>query len=213
MSNIVVDIWESFTPTTNHLTILPDGCRDVILTVTASGANHHLVSPYFETAQKATLLEGSHNKGFRLSPGSVIDEIGLFSNLQTANKSERNIVDLINEFVSVSDNTSDALKCIEYSTSSITRVAKELGVHTRTLQRHIRKETGLTPNYWLQLSRIRKAGRLVAKAHPLVDVALSLGYSDQSHLSRECSRWFGVTPKELRHRPDLFKQLEHPAFS
>ena len=159
------------------------------------------------------MLAGSHSKGFRLSPGSVIDEIGLLSHLQTANGDEQNIVDLINEFVFVSDNTSEALRCIENSTSSIAKVAKELGVHSRTLQRHIRKETGLTPNYWLQLSRIRKAGRLIAQAHSLADVALSFGFSDQSHLTRECSRWFGVTPKELKHRPDLFKQLEYPAFS
>lgn len=213
MSNVVVDIWESLAPSTNQTTIMPDGCRDVILRTRENGANQYFVSPYFKTAQKVILLAGSHSKGFRLSPGSVIDEAGLLSNLQTTKNSDHNIVDLINEFVSVSGNTSDALKCIECSPSSITQVAKELGVHTRTLQRYIRNETGLTPNYWLQLSRIRKAGRLIAQARPIADVALSLGYSDQSHLTRECSRWFGVTPKELKHRPDLFTQLEHPAFS
>lgn len=213
MSRIIIDKWESFASSTHYVTVLPDGCRDVILKVLPDQSHQWFISPYFDSAKEIASVAGSYSQGFRLSPGVKLDEQSLLSNLQRLRVSEIDIVDLINEFASLSENTRDTLECLASNPSSINQAAKELGVHIRTLQRLIVEETNLTPSYWLRLSRIREAGRLIIKNYPLVEVALSVGYSDQSHLTRECAHWFGVTPTRLKHRPDLFEQLKHPAFS
>lgn len=81
-----------------------------------------------------------------------------------------------------------------------TAVAALLGMHPRTLQRHlldertsfesireeVRKETALR---YLRETRI-----------PLAQLAGLLGFSEQSAMTRSCRRWFGAPPSALRRQ-------------
>lgn len=78
------------------------------------------------------------------------------------------------------------------------RVATELCMHPRTLQRHLR-DTGVTFEGIKDEVRRETALRLLRQPDvPLSRVALKLGYSEQSVLSRSCYRWFSASPKEVR---------------
>lgn len=54
--------------------------------------------------------------------------------------------------------------------------------------------TGVTPHEYLTGVRMRHARTLLSQGVPIVDVALSLGYSDQSHFTRYFKRIIGITP-------------------
>ena len=211
LNNLVIDQWQSITVKEQTVTVLPDGCRDLILRTNTDGSKHYFVSPFFHTAKEVFLKPKSITTGFRLAPGSIINESGLLANLQDFD--EAKAVELINHFSTNSERVQEALRCIEQTVLSVKLVAKELGAHPRTLQRLMLKETGLSPSYWLRLSRIRKAGRLIGSHFSLTEIALDCGYSDHSHMTRECVHWFGVSPKRLRARTDLIEQLNAPAFS
>jgi len=55
-------------------------------------------------------------------------------------------------------------------------------------------EVGVPPHAYLEGVRIRRARERLAKGASIVSTALSVGYADQSHLTRRFKRYVGVTP-------------------
>ena len=65
------------------------------------------------------------------------------------------------------------------------RFLAEVGIGPKALQRTLRFQG------YLALAQATRPGSLVA------DLAATVGYADQAHLSRECQRLTGLTPREL----------------
>jgi AraC-like DNA-binding protein len=69
----------------------------------------------------------------------------------------------------------------------------------RAFERRFLATFHLTPQRFLRKLRLRIASRaLVYTDESLSDIALSCGFADQSHFSREFRRQFGRTPREYR---------------
>jgi len=62
------------------------------------------------------------------------------------------------------------------------------------LVRVFRDEVGLPPYAYLTQVRVERAKRLLIEGHPLSQVAVAVGFADQSHLTRFFKRIVGVTP-------------------
>lgn len=62
------------------------------------------------------------------------------------------------------------------------------------LIRVFRDEVGLPPYAYLTQIRVERAKRLLVEGQPLTQVALAVGFADQSHLTRFFKRIVGVTP-------------------
>ena len=78
------------------------------------------------------------------------------------------------------------------------RVARELGVATRTLQRRLRAE-GTNFSAVIDAERRRRALRAVADdAKPLKEIAHEIGFSEPSAFHRAFKRWTGVSPARYR---------------
>lgn len=77
-------------------------------------------------------------------------------------------------------------------------IARRLGMSRRTLRRRLEAEG----QSFQQLNEIcrRNIGRalLTRSDLPMIEIALRLGYSDHTAFSRAFSRWFGMSPRELR---------------
>jgi AraC-like DNA-binding protein len=83
-------------------------------------------------------------------------------------------------------------------TPTLGKVASNLCVTPRTLQRHLADE-GLRFQPLLDETRLRLAEQYLNEGRlQLADIAELLGYSDQSALTRAFKRWTGNTPKEIR---------------
>lgn len=81
---------------------------------------------------------------------------------------------------------------------SIERCAHKLGISVRTLQTHL-NESGLKFSDILEKHRIELAKVYLEQEQLTLDeVALNLGYSEQSSFGRAFKRWTGTTPKLYR---------------
>lgn len=61
-------------------------------------------------------------------------------------------------------------------------------------------ELGLPPHQYFMSRRIDSARRMLNQGQPLNTVAAAAGYNDQSHLTRDFKRTFGVTPGAYQAR-------------
>lgn len=77
-------------------------------------------------------------------------------------------------------------------------VAAEMGMSERSLRRALAREG--QPFHELLADCRRNVGlaQLVRTERMFGDIALSLGYSDQTAFSRAFARWYGVSPRDLR---------------
>jgi AraC-like DNA-binding protein len=78
---------------------------------------------------------------------------------------------------------------------AIADVARAIGVSERSLERRFADQVGLNPIQYRRLVRFRRALSSYALGRrSWSDIALTAGFSDQSHLAREFQRWTGTSP-------------------
>ena len=81
---------------------------------------------------------------------------------------------------------------------ALDNLAELSGLSPYHLVRVFRQEVGLSPHAYFEQARIHRARRLLKEAMPIADVALELGFTDQSHLHRHFKKLTGVTPGAYR---------------
>lgn len=82
-------------------------------------------------------------------------------------------------------------------------VARHLGIHARTMQRHLANE-GTSFAAILDQERKRQAARLLGNpGFQLGQIAGILGYTEQSTFNRSFRRWYGTTPRAFRQNRDV----------
>jgi AraC-like DNA-binding protein len=78
-------------------------------------------------------------------------------------------------------------------------LARLAHMSVRAFERKFRSSFHLTPQKYLRKLQMRMASRaLVYSSESLAKVALSCGFADQSHFTREFRRHFGRTPRDYR---------------
>jgi AraC family transcriptional regulator len=78
-------------------------------------------------------------------------------------------------------------------------IAEELGISAGYLAREFRRHHGRSIGAFVREVRVRRAAeRLAATGESLADIALAVGFADQSHLSRWFVRRMGVSPGRYR---------------
>jgi AraC-like DNA-binding protein len=68
------------------------------------------------------------------------------------------------------------------------------GLDRFALARHFRSRFGASPYRYLTMRRLDRARQLLLAGAPLVDAAISSGFADQSHMTRQFKRAYGVSP-------------------
>lgn len=83
------------------------------------------------------------------------------------------------------------------SIARVNTLAREEGVSTRQLQRRFADHVGLSPKNVVRRYRLYEAAERVrhGTAVDWADLAATLGYSDQPHLSRDFTAVIGVSPR------------------
>lgn len=80
-------------------------------------------------------------------------------------------------------------------------VAAHIGCSRSRLYAAFKRETGMSPNDWLQRLRVKKAGELlVTTGDTLVDVAMAVGFESQSYFCHVFRKYAGKTPGEHRKK-------------
>ena len=84
------------------------------------------------------------------------------------------------------------------SDCGLRKVAEHLCVHERTLQRRL-KENGIVFENIVDSVRRERAEELLKDSRlSMAQIAIQLGYSEQTSLNRSCVRWFGRSPLAVR---------------
>ena len=82
---------------------------------------------------------------------------------------------------------------------SLSEVASVASVHRVHLSREFRRHFSTTVGEFLRKKRVEHACHLVSRTNePLADVAMTCGFSDQSHFSATFRRQVGLTPGRFR---------------
>lgn len=93
-------------------------------------------------------------------------------------------------------------------TVNVGQLAKDLGVEQRRLERIVRRDFGMTPKQVLRRARaLDMASHLRGVADQEEAEALALRYYDQSHLIREFTAMFGMSPRQFVERPQPLMTL------
>jgi AraC family transcriptional regulator len=67
--------------------------------------------------------------------------------------------------------------------------------------RAFKQSTGMPPHRWLLVQRVNRAKELLRATNtPIVEIALTCGFSDQSHLTRVFSKTFRISPGAWRRQ-------------
>lgn len=211
MTDCVLESWQ-FTSTENcSAIVIPDGCRDIILSASSDGSLAWKITNLDTQTRTVHLDSGICLMGLRLRPGTQIAEFQLLRSISRSmaagEQDDQAVKGWINNFCHLSDAIAESLECLRSRPKTVTQAAKWLGVTPRTLQRLLIRQTGRTPSFWLQLARARQAARSLQGPMPLADIAAIHGYADQAHMSREIKRWFGLSPKSLTRNTEQFERL------
>ncbi|MBP1886148.1 helix-turn-helix domain-containing protein [Sinorhizobium mexicanum] len=81
---------------------------------------------------------------------------------------------------------------------SMTEVASICDLSTSHFIRTFKKSTGRTPHRWLTERRIQMAQNLLLSETPIAEIAVSCGFTDQSHLTHVFSSICGASPAAWR---------------
>ena len=95
-------------------------------------------------------------------------------------------------------------------TLRIADVAKEVGVSVRQMERLFLQTTGKTPLGYYKSLRMHKARQLLLYGKDtMIQIALAVGYSSTSSMSRTYIEVFGIPPKEDRKKINMFRVREN----
>ena len=81
---------------------------------------------------------------------------------------------------------------------TLRQLAEAADLHPHYLVRAFKKAYGLPPHGYQRHLRLLEGKRRLANGQPIADVALDLGFFDQSHFHRHFKRTFGVSPGAYR---------------
>lgn len=218
LPGVVLERWRHHSEQASRTTVLPDGCRDLILHVDAYGAARWMVSPLAQRAYGVEGLAGEDWLGYRLQPGTAFDAQALLRAVQglplqgDPQRLERQVLAILGDCARHDARLEESLAALAQA-ASVRAAAHALGVSERSLERLLQAGTGQPPRYWRALARVRRAAKALASPQPLAAIAADAGYADQAHFSRECRHWLGLAPARLRAASGLLATVQASGYS
>lgn len=198
--------WSSAIRQPQVFTVLPDGCRDIVLRAPAGRPAQVRLTDWDLQPRQIMLTPGDCTVGFRLRPGLSLRKSDLTEVIH-----ETDVQALICDAAAKHADTCAAIDALGGGDTPVCKVASQLGVSLRTLQRKFARLGLPSPEFWRLLGRARRVAVALSSDMPLIDVAGIYGYSDQAHMTRACRRWFNQTPQNIRRSPTLQTDFDQPA--
>lgn len=182
-------------------------CKVLRLITHDAGADWQVSLPYspavdlarYRTAYGCTVCFEQPSDALRF-PSVLLDVSIDEANDELRRKAERYINDVVQRFPLDIGKQASALVERHLATGhfGLRDIARQLGMHERTLQRRLGEQRLVFEDIVDQLRRERAGEYLQSCTIPLTQVATFLGYSNQAAFTRACRRWFGDPPQMLR---------------
>lgn len=136
----------------------------------------------------------------------LIQDLGLFnqmkqwlSDFQTGQvESLQTLETIIKQFGQLKSKRSFEYDRVVHTDLSVQALAQELNMSKEGFIRLVKRHTGLSPLALRHNQRIEQAKQLISEGHPLADVALQVGYNDQSQFHKHFVHFTAATPKQYQ---------------
>jgi AraC-like DNA-binding protein len=102
------------------------------------------------------------------------------------------------------------LRCLHEGRSDAGLVAKEMGLSERTLHRRLKNKNRVYRDILKEIRKSMSVNYLSDSKLSLPEVALLLGYSEQSTFSRAFKKWYGIPP--LKYKKNSYSALSNYPF-
>lgn len=198
-------LWEQHVGVASDHRVLPDGCADVIV-----GFGGAVAVGLADTAVVHRLAAGSSCRGMRLRPEAVATFFGVpahelrnqeipLDDAVGARRAQHLIGVVLHGTpdraleVDPPAEVAHALRLLQQI--GVDETARALGRSSRHLRRLLLEHTGLGPKEHQRIGRLR---RFLDDDSQVAGAAVTAGYADQSHLTREVTRLCGLPPAALR---------------
>lgn len=120
---------------------------------------------------------------------SLSDQSGVNAVLEATQRLSPKVLSRVTDYIG--DNLDSRL--------TLSDIADTANLSPFHFSRLFKASTGLTPHQYVIEQRLQRARELLTGTDlPIHEVALQVGFADQSHLGRHMRRRYGVTPKSLR---------------
>jgi AraC-like DNA-binding protein len=98
---------------------------------------------------------------------------------------------------------------------TIAATLRELPYHYRTLERHFKTATGLSPEEYLKIRRFNNAVQIMysGRFSRMTEIAYQAGYYDQSHFIRDFKKFSGQTPLQFIRSQFKIVEVIQPALA
>lgn len=94
---------------------------------------------------------------------------------------------------------------------TVEEMADCYGVTTQHFQKLFKHEIGVPPMAWHHDQRLEKfAELLLTTYHPIKVIGFMVGLTDQTHLTRDFKKKFGLTPTDYRKHHAAIEQSQAP---
>jgi AraC-like DNA-binding protein len=201
--------------------VLPDGCMDLIR------MDGRIVIAGPDTSASVTPRDGEPFAGLRFRPGTLPRLLGVpaselrnnripLCDLRSLPAHTGSLVQLAVDLASDAPRPETAplsLPLLRHVTgrlaagSAVAGLAREVGMSSRTLQRHCAAVYGYGPATLRRVLRFRFAARLLGDGLPIAEVAALAGYADQPHMHREVRELAGLSVGQLANGANRSTQL------
>jgi len=213
--------------------VLPDGCVDMVIQVSGCGTRGWVYGTPTRPGG-APVAAGEYYLGIRFRPGQSRHFLDHPAPLLTDRRVDLDrppgpslqqlaetvihgdsfalldaaLLDWLARHPPAPDSLDRALGWLEVPHARVERLAHHMGISVRHLERRILARVGLAPRRYASIRRAQRTLRAlgVRPAPDLAGLALTMGYADQSQMTRELRRWLGDTPARLRGRHVGFVQ-------
>ncbi|WP_156289542.1 AraC family transcriptional regulator [Oceanobacillus salinisoli] len=83
-----------------------------------------------------------------------------------------------------------------YENITLSNLSELIGLSEYQFARTFTKQCGISPHVYLNKIRIENAKKLLEKGSNISEIAIDVGFVDQSHFSRRFKKALGVTPRQ-----------------
>ena len=136
--------------------------------------------------------------GFRFSSAILVRALGVDSAVHDVVRDYLGAIAVPSESTAVDAVTALVRRMLPTGGLDLDLISDQLAQHRRTLQRQLAAE-GATFGDLVDRERRAEVERLLRDTDmPLGQLSGTVGFSEQSVLSRACRRWFGASPTQLR---------------
>jgi AraC-like DNA-binding protein len=179
----------------------PGDCATLFALLTPLGAMRLLRgrSMYEVPKVKAPLDTVLDDGTATLIERTVAQGVGLQEKLKRyASWLEQTMLSSRSDSVLVQRTAHAAMTIVKHPHLLVSEVAAQEKIATRQLERDFHRWLGVSPKQLGQAARLQNVVKLARSGMRLADVALEVGFADQSHMSRVVRELTGLSPRALR---------------